>query len=93
MAKRGRKPKQWYWHVIANELRAGKPGYVVKKVYKLENAMRRAVEKAGKPVWVVKSEAEKLVVWGAFGHSDAEYYNSGAGWQRGWMPPMELHQK
>ena len=93
MAKRGRKPKVWYWHVIANELRAGKPGYVVKKTYVREWWMRRAVERAGKPVWVVKSDRPELVVWGAFGHDNAEYYNSGAGWQRGWMPPMELHKR
>lgn len=91
--KLGRKPKVWFYHVIANELRAGKPGYVLKKTYKVERAMRAWVEKQGKPVWVVKSEADHLVVWGAFGHDNAEYYNSGAGWQRGWMPPLELHQR
>ena len=82
-----------YWHVIFNELRQGKPGYVVKRVFQVEGAMRKWVEKQGRPAWVVKSSRPELVVWGAFGHDNAERWNSGAGWVHDWMPPMELHQR
>jgi hypothetical protein len=84
--------KHKYYHVIENGRRNGEQVYIVVAVYQKWNAVQAFVERNGKPVWVVASDLADLGerVWGAFGHSCAEYWNSGAGWQVGVMPGLPL---
>lgn len=61
-------------------------------VYQHKNAAKTFVEKRGVPVWLVNSDAPDLTqrTWGLFGADAAEYWNSGAGWQRGVMPGLSI---
>lgn len=81
-----------YMHVIEVARRNGISGYRVVKSYKNRPAMEKFVAHYGKPVWLLVHGSSSLpATLSTLGGYNASYWNSGAGWQLGFMPILPFH--
>lgn len=78
-----------YLHLLENGQVGGQSVYILLRRFEATQraAMEKWVEKYGFPVWLVESDVPNIAqaTWGAYGHSGAKFWNSGAGWQVGPM--------
>lgn len=76
------------WYVFENGRRNGISGYILAKIYKRRSSVEKFAKRNGKPIWVTKTVDYAVSGKGEVGGFYEEYWNSGAGWQVGFMPVL-----